>query len=145
MGGLRNSNIAFKLFEALVIQPLLHNCASWIGITEKHIKDYKSFITVQIAFCLLFCLPQKMSSSSSGHFHPQQETEIFCHKKGICLIYLRIGHFVFYQTIHGHVEYPVLPACILCFFQRSYCPDLPRPILNCQLVQEISSKLKFFG
>ena len=25
MGGLRNSNIAFKLFEALVIQPLLHN------------------------------------------------------------------------------------------------------------------------
>ena len=32
MGGLRNSNIAFKLFESLVVQPLLHNCASWIGI-----------------------------------------------------------------------------------------------------------------
>ena len=43
MGGLRNSNIAFKLFEALVIQPLLHNCASWIGITEKHIKDLQKF------------------------------------------------------------------------------------------------------
>ena len=43
MGGLRNSNIAFKLFEALVIQPLLHNCASWIGITEKHIKEFQKF------------------------------------------------------------------------------------------------------
>merc|ERR1711923_112252 len=43
MGGLRNSNIAFKLFEALVIQPLLHNCASWIGITEKHIKELQKF------------------------------------------------------------------------------------------------------
>ena len=27
MRGLRNSNIAFKLFESLVVQPLLHNCA----------------------------------------------------------------------------------------------------------------------
>ena len=36
-------NIAFKLFEALVIQPLLHNCASWIGITEKHIKELQKF------------------------------------------------------------------------------------------------------
>ena len=43
MGGLRNSNIAFKLFESLVIQPLLHNCASWIGITEKHIKELQKF------------------------------------------------------------------------------------------------------
>ena len=42
MGGLRNSNIAFKLFEALVIQPLLHDCASWIGITENILKNYKS-------------------------------------------------------------------------------------------------------
>ena len=37
MGGLRNSNIAFKLFESLVVQPLLHNSASWIGIKEKQI------------------------------------------------------------------------------------------------------------
>ena len=40
MGGLRNSNIAFKLFEALV---LLDNCASWIRITEKHIKELQKF------------------------------------------------------------------------------------------------------
>ena len=43
MGGLRNSKIAFKLFESLVIQPLLHNCASWIGITEKHIQELQKF------------------------------------------------------------------------------------------------------
>ena len=43
MGGLRNSNIAFKLFESLVIQPLLNNCASWIGITEKHIQELQKF------------------------------------------------------------------------------------------------------
>ena len=43
MGGLRNSNIAFKLFEALVIQPLLHNSASWIGITEKLFKELQKF------------------------------------------------------------------------------------------------------
>ena len=43
VGGLRNSNIAFKLFESLVVQPLLHNCASWIGITEKHIKELQKF------------------------------------------------------------------------------------------------------
>ena len=43
MGGLRNSNIAFKLFEAQIVQPLLHNCASWIGITEKHIKELQKF------------------------------------------------------------------------------------------------------
>ena len=39
MGCLRDSNIAFKLFKTLVIQPLLHNCASKIGIREKHIKE----------------------------------------------------------------------------------------------------------
>ena len=43
MGGLRNSNIAFKLFESLVVQPLLHNCAWWIGIEEKHIKELQKF------------------------------------------------------------------------------------------------------
>ena len=43
MGGLRNSKIAFNLFESLVIQPLLHNCASWIGITEKHINELQKF------------------------------------------------------------------------------------------------------
>ena len=43
MGGLRNSNIAFKLFEALVIQPLLHNCASSIDIAEKYIKELQKF------------------------------------------------------------------------------------------------------
>ena len=43
MGGLRNSRIAFNLFESLVIQPLLHNCASWIGITEKHINELQKF------------------------------------------------------------------------------------------------------
>ena len=35
MGGLRNILI---LFEALA-QPLLHNYASWIGITKKQIKE----------------------------------------------------------------------------------------------------------
>ena len=39
MGGLRNSKIAFNLFESLVIQPLWHNCTSWICITEKHINE----------------------------------------------------------------------------------------------------------
>ena len=43
MGGLQNRNIAIKLFKALVIQPLLHNCASWIGSTEKHIKELQKF------------------------------------------------------------------------------------------------------
>ena len=27
----------------LVIQPILHNCASWIGITEKHINELQKF------------------------------------------------------------------------------------------------------
>ena len=43
MAGLRNSNIALKLFQALVVQPLLHNCALWIGIKEKHIKELQKF------------------------------------------------------------------------------------------------------
>ena len=43
IGGLRNSNIAFKLFESLVVQPLLNNCASWIGITEKHVNELQKF------------------------------------------------------------------------------------------------------
>ena len=36
MAGLRNSRIAFKLFEAIVIPALLNNCASWIGINKTH-------------------------------------------------------------------------------------------------------------
>ena len=43
MGDLRNSNITLKLFKALVIQHLLHNCASWLGITENRIKELQKF------------------------------------------------------------------------------------------------------
>ena len=39
MGGLRSSTPAFKLFEATIIPALLHNCESWIGINDKHIKE----------------------------------------------------------------------------------------------------------
>ena len=62
MGGLRNSNIAFKLFEALVIQPLLHNCASWIGITEKHIKELQKF---QNLVCKKSTTPSSFCHTSS--------------------------------------------------------------------------------
>ena len=43
MAGLRNSRIAFKLFEAIVIPALLNNCASWIGINKTHLDDLQKF------------------------------------------------------------------------------------------------------
>ena len=43
MGGLGNSTIAFRLFEAQIIPALLHNAESWIGITDKIIKDLQDF------------------------------------------------------------------------------------------------------
>ena len=43
MGGLGNSTIAFRLFEATIIPALLHNAESWIGITDKIIKDLQDF------------------------------------------------------------------------------------------------------
>ena len=43
MTGLRNSKIAFRLFEAIIIPALLNNCASWISINKTHIKDLQKF------------------------------------------------------------------------------------------------------
>ena len=43
MGGLGNSMVAIKLFEAQIIPALLFNCESWIGITPTHISDLQNF------------------------------------------------------------------------------------------------------
>ena len=43
MGGLGNSTVAFRLFEATIIPALLHNAESWIGITDSIIKDLQNF------------------------------------------------------------------------------------------------------
>ena len=43
MGCTGNSLSATKLFEAQVIPALLHNCESWLDITETHIADLESF------------------------------------------------------------------------------------------------------
>ena len=43
MGGLGNSTSAFKLYEATIIPALLHNCESWIGINNKHLKSLQDF------------------------------------------------------------------------------------------------------
>ena len=43
MGGLGNSTSAFKLYEASIIPALLHNCESWIGINDKHLKVFQDF------------------------------------------------------------------------------------------------------
>ena len=38
-----NSVPAFKLFDSIIIPSLLHNCESWIGITDKHISTLQDF------------------------------------------------------------------------------------------------------
>ena len=38
-----NSVPAFKLYEAIIIPSLLHNCESWIGLTDKHISTLQKF------------------------------------------------------------------------------------------------------
>ena len=38
-----NSVPAFKLYESIVIPSLLHNCESWIGLTDKHISTLQDF------------------------------------------------------------------------------------------------------
>ena len=43
MAGLGTSTTAFKLYEAIIIPSLLHNAASWIGITENNIKELQNF------------------------------------------------------------------------------------------------------
>ena len=43
MGGTGNSLTGIKLFEAQIIPALLHNCESWIGVTETHIADLETF------------------------------------------------------------------------------------------------------
>ena len=40
MGGLGNST---SLYEATIIPDLLHNCESWIGINNKHLKSLQDF------------------------------------------------------------------------------------------------------
>ena len=52
MGDLRKNKNALNLFESLVIQPLLHNYASWIGITEMHVNELQKF---QHKFISRFC------------------------------------------------------------------------------------------
>ena len=64
MGGLGNSTIAFRLFEATIIPALLHNAESWIGITDSIIKDLQDFGAVTP-----FSLDKKSSES---------ELQIFC-------------------------------------------------------------------
>ena len=43
MGGTGNSLAALKLFEAQIIPALLHNCESWIWITQTHVSDLLEF------------------------------------------------------------------------------------------------------
>ena len=43
MGGIGGANIAFKLYEAMIIPALLHNCESWISIDDGHIKLLQEF------------------------------------------------------------------------------------------------------
>ena len=43
MEGLGNSTAAFKLYEASIIPALLHNCESWVGINDKHLKSLQDF------------------------------------------------------------------------------------------------------
>ena len=43
MRGLRNSNLAFKQYEAKIIPALLNNCESWIDISKNHIKLLQGF------------------------------------------------------------------------------------------------------
>ena len=38
-----NALPAFKLFEAMIIPALLHNCESWTGITDKHYEKLQKF------------------------------------------------------------------------------------------------------
>ena len=113
--GLVLNKLAYIIFKWLFNKDsfLLH---SGLKLCNCLVLDYKSFITVQIAFCLLFWLPQKRSSSSSGHFHPRQETEIcivllFCHRKGYVTFTSGLG--------------------ILSFIRQSTAMSC---ILSCQLV-----------
>ena len=43
MGGIGGANIAFKLYEAMIIPALLHNCESWISLDDSHIKLLQQF------------------------------------------------------------------------------------------------------
>ena len=43
MNGFGHSRVAFNLFEAQIIPCLLHNAESWIGITNKQIKQLQEF------------------------------------------------------------------------------------------------------
>ena len=43
MAGLGTSTTAFRLYEAIIIPSLLHNAASWIGITDNNIKELQNF------------------------------------------------------------------------------------------------------
>ena len=38
-----NSVPAFKLYESIIIPSLLHNCESWIGLTDQHISTLQKF------------------------------------------------------------------------------------------------------
>ena len=43
MGGLGNSISAFKLYDPSIIPALLHNCESWTGMDDKHLKLLQDF------------------------------------------------------------------------------------------------------
>ena len=43
MAGLGTSTTAFRLYEAIIIPTLLHNAASWIGITDNNLKELQDF------------------------------------------------------------------------------------------------------
>ena len=43
MGGIGGANIAFNLYEAMIIPALLHNCESWIGLDDSHLKLLQQF------------------------------------------------------------------------------------------------------
>ena len=43
MASVGNALPAFKLFEAMIIPALLHNCESWIGINQKHYDELQKF------------------------------------------------------------------------------------------------------
>ena len=43
MASVGNALPAFKLFEAMIIPALLHNCESWIGINQKHYDKLQKF------------------------------------------------------------------------------------------------------
>ena len=68
MCGLGGSQIGLKLFESMIIPALLHNCESWIGLTDKHVKDLQQFQEkfIRRLFRLPLSTPKAILSYDTG-------------------------------------------------------------------------------